>query len=136
MYNGPRIVFNYLDCPECKSRISAPHCPSLDKEIKKQEKLEQIIVEKAMERAKFEDLHKNPRLKTQGDRFYNDLKGFALYKLSYYMCFKCQNPYFGGMKDCEAAQNDYQNFKKEELVCGKCAAVAVGGGIQDCKKHG
>lgn len=86
-------------------------------------------MQKALERAKFEDLHKNPRLKQPGDRFYNDLKGFALYKLSYYMCFKCQNPYFGGMKDCEAAQNDYQNFKKEELVCGKCAAVAVGGGI-------
>jgi hypothetical protein len=39
------------------------------------------------------------------------------------------------MKDCENANNDYQNFKKEELVCGKCAAVAVGGGIKSCPKH-
>lgn len=23
-YNGPRIVFNFLDCPECKTRISCP----------------------------------------------------------------------------------------------------------------
>jgi len=37
-----------------------------------------------MERAKFEDLHKAARLNTKGDRFYNDLEGFALYKLSYY----------------------------------------------------
>jgi hypothetical protein len=34
-YNGPRIVFNYLDCPDCKQRMDAPGCPSLDKEIKK-----------------------------------------------------------------------------------------------------
>lgn len=41
-----------------------------------------------MERAKFEGLEKDPkfseRLKTVGDRFFNDLKGLALYKLSYY----------------------------------------------------
>ena len=59
-----------------------------------------------------------------------------MHKLSYYMCFKCQVPYFGGMKDCEAGQNDYNNFKKEELVCGKCAAVCVGGGSKTCNKHG
>lgn len=54
-----------------------------------------------MERAKFEDLAKNPRLKDPNDRFYNDLKSFALYKLSYYECYTCKAPYFGGMKDCE-----------------------------------
>ncbi len=51
------------------------------------------------------------------------------------MCFKCQQPYFGGMKACDQV-NDYENFKKEELVCGKCAAVAVGGGDKTCPKHG
>ena len=30
-------------------------------------------MKKAMERAKFEDLHKDPRLKKPGDAFYNDL---------------------------------------------------------------
>ena len=90
----------------------------------------------SLERAKFEDLHKDPRLAKVGDIFYNDLQGYALKKLSYYNCFKCSNPYFGGMKDCDAAANDIQNFKKEELVCGKCAAVAVGGGTKTCPKHG
>ena len=44
-------------------------------------------------------------------------------------------PYFGGMKQCDAV-NDYNDFKKEELVCGKCSAVSVGGGIKNCKTHG
>lgn len=56
-----------------------------------------------MERAKFEDLHKHEKVMKPGDdRFYNNLKAFALHKLSYYECFKCSDPYFGGMKDCEA----------------------------------
>jgi len=37
-----------------------------------------LIKKKAVERAKFEDLHKDPRLKKKGDRFYNDLESFAL----------------------------------------------------------
>mgnify|MGYP006089169225 CR=1 FL=1 len=91
-----------------------------------------------MERAKFEDLHKHERVVKKGidDRFYGKLQAFALHKLSYYECFKCSDPYFGGMKDCEAGQDGYQTFKKEELVCGKCSAVSVGGGIKNCKKHG
>lgn len=104
--------------------------------VEKELKLKDAVVKKAMERAKFEDLHKDPRLKKPGDPFYNDLLGYALKRLSYYQCFKCNEPYFGGMKDCEAAQNDYQNFKKEDLVCGKCAAVSVGGGVKNCKTHG
>ena len=37
-----------------------------------------------MERAKFEDLHKEPRLKVVGDPYYNDLQKFAMATLSYY----------------------------------------------------
>lgn len=98
---GPRIVFNFLDCPSCKRRIKADHCPRIKNELKEAEKIEDAVVKKAIERAKFENLHTNSRLKDKNDRFYNDLKGFALYKLSYYQCFKCKQAYFGGMKDCE-----------------------------------
>ena len=39
------------------------------------------------------------------------------------------------MKDCEGGQ-EAGAYKPEELVCGKCAAVSVGAGIQNCVKHG
>ena len=34
---------------------------------------------------------------------------------SYYLCFKCKNPYYGGLKDCERAIEEMQagEFKKE-----------------------
>jgi hypothetical protein len=95
----------------------------------------------AMERAKFEEMHKDKRVMPGGD-YHNNLEAYAMKKLSYYMCFKCNSPYFGGMKECRGGpgdagdQNDYNTWKKEELVCGKCAAVAVGAGIKSCPSHG
>lgn len=80
----------------------APNNPTFQALIKKDEDFEKVVIKKAMERAKFEDLHKDEKFTKPGGRFYNDLQGFALYKLSYYECFKCSDPYFGGMKDCEA----------------------------------
>ena len=47
-------------------------------------KLKELVVKKAMERAKFEDLHKDPRLNKPGDAFYGDLLGYAMKRLSYY----------------------------------------------------
>lgn len=61
------------------------------------------MIKKSVERAKFEGLEKEPRLKLVGDIYYNNMQAFALYKLAYYQCFKCKVPYFGGMKDCLAA---------------------------------
>lgn len=51
------------------------------------------------------------------------------------MCFKCKQPYFGGMKDCEQNQLEEKEFKPEELVCAKCSAVGMGAGVTECKKH-
>lgn len=91
-----------------------------------------------MDRAKLEDLHLDPRLEDRNSPYYNDLEKFALFRLSYYMCFKCSNPYFGGIKDTDCAKNDYSNFKPEELVCGKCASNHLGtaGNQWNCTKHG
>jgi E3 ubiquitin-protein ligase MYCBP2 len=61
---------------------------------------------KSAERAKHEGLDKDARLKDPSDRFYNNLKAYSIFKLAYFQCFKCKNPYFGGMKDCLAAANE------------------------------
>lgn len=97
----PRIVFNFLNCPSCKQRINADHCPQLKAIIDQSTEIEKVVINKSVERAKHEGLDKHQRLKTLGDPFYNKLQEFAMYKCAYYMCFKCHAPYFGGMKDCE-----------------------------------
>jgi E3 ubiquitin-protein ligase MYCBP2 len=58
-----------------------------------------------------------------------------MFKLAYYMCFKCTKPYFGGMKDCLVNANEKVAFNPEELVCGVCVAESLGGEA-NCKTHG
>jgi E3 ubiquitin-protein ligase MYCBP2 len=56
---------------------------------------------------------------------------------SYYQCFKCKKPYFGGLKSCENLRAEAQNnekFKPEELVCANCSAVGIK--LSECPKHG
>ena len=71
-------------------------------ELSESKRIEDDVLKKVVERAKFEGIDKHDRLKDPKDKFFNDLRAFSIYKLSYYMCFKCKSPYFGGMKDCEA----------------------------------
>jgi hypothetical protein len=65
-------------------------------------KLEELIQVKALERAKIEGIDKHEKFKDPKYAYYNDLVGYAMYKCSYYMCFKCKVPYFGGLIDCDA----------------------------------
>ena len=81
---GPRVVFSYLECPECKARINAPHCPPLVEELNESKRIEDEVLKKVVERAKFEGIDKHDRLKDPKDRFFNDLRAYSIYKLSYY----------------------------------------------------
>ena len=40
---GPRIVFNFLECPSCKQRIRASHCKLLVDELREAEKIESDV---------------------------------------------------------------------------------------------
>lgn len=52
----------------------------------------------------------------------------------FYLCSKCKNPYFGGLKDCQAAaEQNAEAFNPEELICGACCANASG---DNCSRHG
>lgn len=64
--------------------------------------LEKQIVEMSEKWAKHEGLEKDDWLKHPP--YNGDLLPYALARLSYYLCFKCKKPYFGGLKDCENNQ--------------------------------
>ena len=102
---SPRINFNFMKCPACKGKISAPGCPDIHAEIMRASEIETLVKKKALERAKFEGIDKDSRLSENApdNPYYNNLQEYSMYKLAYYMCFKCKVPYFGGKKDCIAA---------------------------------
>jgi len=87
-------------------------------------------------RAKHEGLDKHERLRDPSDHYFNKFEEYALFKCAFYQCYKCKDPYFGGMNDCENDAMRAADTRVQDLVCGKCAAEMVGAGVTKCAKHG
>ena len=98
-------------------------------------RLEEKILGLARERAKHEGIDKDPRLENPNDPYYHNLDKYLMERLSYYMCFKCKEPYFGGLKECGNVADAEREYKPEELICGKCSSAGLLG-KKDCKTHG
>ena len=80
--------------------------------------------------AEFEKKDKDPEIAEEGGQFFGRPLDFAMDKYNYYMCFKCQKPYFGGERACGAGGGD--DYDPTELVCAGCS----GGTAEVCPKHG
>ena len=80
--------------------------------------------------AEFEKKDKDPEIVEEGGQFFGRGLDFAMDKYNYYMCFKCQKPYFGGERACGAGGGD--DYDPTELVCAGCS----GGTAEVCPKHG
>jgi len=123
-----RIVFSYLNCPKCKRPIRNEN---LTRKLHRHEKLKRKVVNMALDQLKREGFDEDERLSKKGGKYYNNKELFAMDRLAYYICFKCQKPYYGGMRKCDA--QDINKFNKEHLVCGGCR---MGSNKKSCKIHG
>ncbi|CAI2362857.1 unnamed protein product [Moneuplotes crassus] len=132
---GPRITFLFKKCPSCKAEIDAYNHPQISELLEEACELEEEIIKLAVERAKVEGIDKDPRLKNKKDEYYNDLERYAMERMSYYTCHQCENPYYGGLKECGNMAQAEGNFNAEELVCGKCSSEGLAGKT-DCSIHG
>ena len=94
---SPRMTFDFMNCSVCKLEISCPQNPNLHSFLTKLKNLKTDMENKAVAKARVEGIDKDPRLH---DDFQGDLKKWAVYKCAYYLCYTCNKPYFGGMKDC------------------------------------
>lgn len=122
-YPGPRITFNFAKCLECYSWIHVPYNPTIADKMQTIIEMYNLINTKAKAL-----LVSEGRLSE-----FELLDPSAIDSLSYYMCFNCNVPYFGGNRNCE---NDLERgeFVPEELVCPSCSfANSVN---SECKIHG
>ena len=115
---GPSITFGFADCPCCKAELA--HLSIADK-VEPIRKLRDDIRRKASTRLAFEGKDKDPEVTEKQSKYYNDPGGYAMDKYNYYLCFKCEKPYFGGERQCGA--DGGESFNPEELICPGCAAV-------------
>ncbi len=78
-----------MECPACNQKIDAPHCPQLEAELQGPRKVYDIVLAKALERAKVEGIDKDEELKKVDSPYFNNLKAYSMFELSFFMCFKC-----------------------------------------------
>lgn len=128
-WTGALINFEFLLCPLCKQMVIHP---DLDKLIKPSKDLHSIVRDKALERFKYMKLDDAEEIKDKSSVYYNNPEKYAMARFCYYQCYKCKQPYFGGMKECNAEQR-VQDFNHKDLICGSCSSQ---GGKGDCLKHG
>lgn len=115
---GPSITFTFADCPCCKAELSHP---SIADKIEPIRTLKDDVRRKAVTRLKFENKHEDAEVMDQESKYFGDPESYAMDKYNYYLCFKCDKPYFGGERQCGAGAAE--SFNPEELICPGCAAV-------------
>uniref|UniRef100_A0A915DDX7 RCR-type E3 ubiquitin transferase n=1 Tax=Ditylenchus dipsaci TaxID=166011 RepID=A0A915DDX7_9BILA len=129
-WNGPRIVFRFMQCPLCKEQIDHTAFSDLLKPLMD---LLEDVSKKAKLRLEYDGLLSNAALTTANSTFYNDPLGYAMERYMYVLCSKCHKAYFGGESRCQEELDSSINFNPEELVCGGCSDVAGG---EICGRHG
>ena len=117
-WNGAKISFKFRGCPLCKIDMKHPKLDYLNKDI---DILYDKLSEKMMNRLKYEKLDSHFDIINENGRYYNDKLQFAMNKFAYYLCFKCNEPYFVGMNQCLAAgDNPDDDMDKEHFICISC----------------
>jgi RCR-type E3 ubiquitin transferase len=125
-WSGSRIDFGFRGCPSCRAPIVHPY---LGPELEPIDAIYADVKRKALLRLEYEGLEGADELQ-EGGEFVGNPAGYALTKFAYYLCYKCNRPYFGGGVQCEVPG---QAFDPSELVCGSCSHP---GEVVTCNKHG
>ena len=100
-WSTAKISFAFMQCPTCKAEISETRCQPIMDELTKLRDLKKKIEKLAMEVAEGQGLPNSERLTTPGDPYEGKMLELALHSCTFYECFDCKKPYFGGMADCQ-----------------------------------
>jgi len=128
-WSGVRINFGFLNCSLCKVQMSGP---MIEKIVAPAAELFKVVAVKAEQRLALESSLKNAPELQPGGTYHGKLLDFAMKKFAYYMCFKCSQPYFGGLRSCEQEDQELRDVQSDEMVCGGCSVS----GDQSCPTHG
>ena len=126
--SGPRINFGYTACPLCRAAMEHPSLGAARAEVAR---LREQLGKKCLMRLRYDNLERCAELTLPSSAFFGKPQAYAMKRYTYFMCFECKEPYYGGEAVCGAAAGE---FKPEELICGQCQPLM--GGATECEKHG
>ncbi len=101
--------------------------------LEEKKNLYNTVKEMALIEAKANDLDKDQRLSDKNSIYFHNLAKLAMDTISFFLCFKCKKPYYGGKKDCNRGVDHV--LQPEEYVCSLCAFQGIRGNAS-CSKHG
>uniref|UniRef100_A0A1I7W188 RCR-type E3 ubiquitin transferase n=1 Tax=Loa loa TaxID=7209 RepID=A0A1I7W188_LOALO len=128
-WNGPRIVFRFMQCPLCKEQIDHPSVADLLLPLKD---LYNEVLSKARLRLEYDGLLLSHATSSESSELHKKPDEYAMERYMYVLCFKCGKAYFGGESRCQQ-ELDNSQYNPEELICGGCSDVV---GAQICGRHG
>lgn len=129
-WTGSRLNFEFLSCPLCKQDIEHPALYNIMYDYNQ---LRYKVLHKAMARFKQMKLGDARELTDPESVYFKNPELYVMARFCYYLCFKCKEPYFGGMKECNA-EDRQGSFNEKDLICGSCSSK--GGNGNGCIKHG
>ncbi|EGG19598.1 RING zinc finger-containing protein [Cavenderia fasciculata] len=128
-WTGSRITFGFSKCPICKVPI---HHPSLESITSVLDNIYGEIIKKGKLRLDFLGIKSDPVFQS-GGKYENKEEDYIVEQFSYYLCFKCKKPYFGGMNQCAAGLVVPDKINEQDLICGSCSS---NDSVTICPKHG
>eukprot|EP01063_Lacrimia_lanifica_P001009 TRINITY_DN1047_c0_g4_i1.p1 TRINITY_DN1047_c0_g4~~TRINITY_DN1047_c0_g4_i1.p1 ORF type:complete len:712 (+),score=239.60 TRINITY_DN1047_c0_g4_i1:132-2138(+) len=126
---GPRISFGFMNCPECNQPIDHP---ALKDALDDLHKFREDVQKLALLRLKHEGMDSDAAVTAPEGAYYNNPLGYAEAVLSYYQCYVCERPYFGGVRQCDAIAEEGR-YNPTELVCAACVPSRD---LKFCELHG
>ena len=135
-WNGNRITFSHVFCSLCNVWIKCSNNPDIQCLVDRELLIYNKVIENSLNRFELEGLHTEEAFNNPTGDFYHKKVDFAFYKFSYYLCYKCDNPYFTGLIDCQFGANVDEELDKSKLLCSECSDLSGIEGITECEYHG
>eukprot|EP00347_Sterkiella_histriomuscorum_P015331 403357427 len=134
-YSTLRITFGNLNCPICGILMDTSQSHEVESFINQKKQFKERVYKEAHTTALREGLYNEEEYKERKE-FHANPREYAMLKLAFYECYKCQKIYCGGRRDCEAELNEANQTKREDLLCVYCTALKLGNQFQPCNNHG
>eukprot|EP00760_Papus_ankaliazontas_P010676 PhM_4_TR14404/c0_g1_i1/m.20587/K10693/MYCBP2, PAM; E3 ubiquitin-protein ligase MYCBP2 len=126
-----RITFRFMTCLICNAFME---CEALNKLLTPLKALKAEVEKRSLERMRMDGKLQSDAITSPTSRHYNNPLSYASENYSYYLCSKCNKPFFGGMRRCGDGAQDNEGAlvgDRDNIICGGCASSAG-----SCPKHG
>ena len=123
-----RITFGFLECPLCKKPMRHP---ALQAELAPLMEIRRETEKRAVKRLHELGMDKSDEVTKPGKPYYKNPVGYAMHRFSYFLCYKCHQPYYGGERVCEGDQ--VREYDPKELLCSGCCEFSA---QATCPIHG